>query len=112
MQTNTVRAYAQKFNDAEQMWFWFMSSVAVRDGFHRDAPLSNRPCELVDIETMITKLYLSGKLSRDELSVMQEFGMRRRAPHQHIYRENRAAALWSSAMRTIDTIARDKDWIE
>jgi hypothetical protein len=60
---------------------------------------------------MITKLYLSGKLTDEQLAVMKKFGDKRRAPHQHIWNENHAAAQWRSAMATIDVAAKKSGWI-
>jgi len=104
----------EKFQSAEQLWFWFLYSKSVRNdiGQYRGNAATRRVCELVDVETMITKLYLSGKLNAEQLSVIKEYGDRRRAPHQYVWRENHAAAVWDSAMRVIDAGARDKGWIE
>ena len=104
----------EKFQSGEQMWFWFLYSRSVRgDIYQRNRYASSRRvCELVDVETMITKLYLCGKLTAEQLRIMKEYGDRRRAPHQYIWRENHDAAVWDSAMRVIDAAARDKGWIE
>ena len=67
--------------------------------------------ELGDVETLITKLYLCGKLSDEQLRVMKQFGDRRRAPHQYIWAENRAADLWRRAMQTIGDAAIERGWI-
>ena len=112
-QTN-ITATLEKFQSAEQIWFWFLYSKSVRNDigqYHKNAA-TRRVCELVDVETMITKLYLSGKLNDEQLEIMKEFGDRRRAPHQYVWRENHAAAVWDSAMRVIEVAARDKGWIE
>lgn len=103
-----------KFQNAEQMWFWFLYSKSVRNDIGRNngRDATRRVCELVDVETLITKLYLSGKLNDAHLSVMKEFGDRCRAPHQYIWRENHAAAIWNSAMSVLDVAAREKGWIE
>ena len=104
---------AEKFQSAEQMWFWFLYSKSVRNEFARFRNnQTRRPCEVLDVETMITKLYLSGQLNEEQLNVMKKFGDRRRAPHQHIWNENRAAALWNSAMGVLDTAARKRGWID
>ena len=104
---------ADKFPTAEQMWFWFLYSRSVRNGFMRGGnPSNRRPCELLDVETLITKLYLSGQLTDDQLMVMKRFGDKRRAPHQHIWSENRAAALWRDAMATIGSAAQKLGWVE
>ena len=49
-----------KFQNAEQMWFWFLYSKSVRNDIGRQngRNATRRVCELVDVETMITKLYL------------------------------------------------------
>ncbi len=99
---HTQYEYApEKFHSAEQMWFWFLYSKSVQNGFVHSAAHATRRCaELLDVETLITKLYLSGKLSAEQLDVMKKFGDRRRAPHQYIWAENRAADLWRQAMET------------
>ena len=94
------------------MWFWFVYSKSVQMGFVRKSnPSNKRACELLDVETLITKLYLCGKLSDEQLHVMKKFGDKRRAPHQYIYSENKAFALWNSAMDTLTEYAQKKDWL-
>jgi hypothetical protein len=65
----------------------------------------------LDVETLITKLYLAGKLTDEQLAVMKEFGDKRRAPHQHIWSENRKAAIWRGAMGTLEIAAAAKGWM-
>lgn len=100
-----------KFQNAEQLWFWFLYSKSVQNGFTYNHSSLKRPCEILDVETLITKLYLCGKLSNEQLNVMKKFGDKRRAPHQYIYSENRAAALWKSAMDTLAVYALKKGWL-
>ena len=102
---------SEKFQNAEQLWFWFLYSKSVQNGFNRNCSSLRRPCELIDVETLITKLYLCGKLTDEELNVMKKFGDKRRAPHQYIYSENKSASLWKSAMDTLNTYFRDKGWL-
>ncbi len=105
--------HAEKFQNAEQLWFWFLYSKSVQHGFVPSARhATRRVCELLDVEILITKLHYAGKLSAEQLAVMKEFGDRRRAPHQHIWAENRAAALWHDAMGTIGDAAQKCGWIE
>ena len=111
-QKQTEINLTEKFQNSEQLWFWFLYSKSVQNGFHRNISSIKRPCELLDIETLITKLYLCGKLTADQLEIMKKFGDKKRAPHQYIYSENRAAALWDSAMQTLGTAARKNGWIE
>lgn len=113
--TQTQANYTpEKFQNAEQIWFWFLYSKSVRNdiGQRNGRDNTRRVCELVDVETLITKLYLAGKITDAQLAVMKEFGDRRRAPHQYIWRENHAAAIWNSAMKILDAAARAKGWIE
>ena len=102
---------SDKFQNAEQLWFWFVYSKSVQNGFNHNRSSLRRPCELIDVETLITKLYLCGKLTDDQLNVMKKFGDKRRAPHQYIYSENKSAALWKNAMDTLDVYARNKGWL-
>lgn len=101
----------EKFQNAEQLWFWFLYSKSLQNGFSRNTSSLRRPCEILDVETLITKLYLCGRLTNEQLEVLKKFGDKRRAPHQYIYAENRAAALWKKAMDTISCYAQDKGWL-
>ena len=102
----------EKFHNSEQLWFWFLYSKSVRNGFMHNSHGTKRVCELIDVETLITKLYLSGQLTDEQLQVMKKFGDKRRAPHQYIWHENRAAALWQHAMDVIEQAAQERGWIE
>lgn len=111
--TSSYITSAEKFQNAEQLWFWFVYSKSVRGGFiHARGTSTKRVCELIDVETMITKLYLAGRLDDAQLAVMKEFGDRRRAPHQHIWAENKAADLWRRAMATIGAECYARGWVE
>ncbi|MBR3511149.1 MAG: hypothetical protein IKN73_03750 [Alphaproteobacteria bacterium] len=102
---------SEKFQNAEQLWFWFLYSKSIQNNFIRKTSTVHRPCELLDVETLITKLYLSGQLSSEQLNVMKIFGDKKRAPHQYIYSENKSAALWNSAMETLEDAAHKKGWL-
>ncbi len=115
MLLNTVKKYetnpTERFQNAEQLWFWFLYSKSVQNGFHYHQSSIRRPCEILDVESLITKLYLCGKLSEEQLNIMKKFGDKKRAPHQYIYSENRAAALWKSAMDILNVYASKKGWL-
>jgi len=106
--------FSRQFHDAEQLWFWFLNCRRKDAETHRGRPIFHNPypCEALDVETIVTRLYLSGKITAEQLAVLKEFGDRRRAPSQHVYAENRKAALWSAAMREITAAAKQKGWIE
>ena len=101
----------ERFQNAEQLWFWFLYSKSVQNGFSYRTTSVKRPCELLDVEMLITKLYLCGKLSSQQLEILKKFGDKKRAPHQYIYSENKAAALWKSAMETITEYTKQKGWL-
>ncbi|MCL2749097.1 MAG: hypothetical protein FWE50_03410 [Alphaproteobacteria bacterium] len=104
----------RKFRDAEQLWFWFLS-CRQKDaliGRTRTLVCNPYPCEAIDVETLITRLFLSGKIKAEQLEVLKEFGDRKRTPNQHMWAENKKASLWSGAMREITVAAREKRWIE
>lgn len=107
-------ATAEKFQNAEQMWFWFLYSRSLRNNkfLRMNGKPTRRPCEVLDVETLITKLYLSGKLTDEQLQVIKKFGDKRRAPHQHIWNENRAADQWIRAMSVLENAAKQRGWIE
>ena len=112
MTDNTVTKQPTGFCSAEHLWFWFVSSRQLRNGLYQDnKSYSFRPCELVDVETLLTQMYLSGRLNSAELEVMKKYGELRRCPNQCIWEENKDASLWLSAMRTIEISARNKGWI-
>lgn len=100
------------FADAEHLWFWFISSSRIKNGFSRCAADWFRPCELVDVETLVTRLYLAGSLTTDELEVLKKYGEARRAPNQHTYDENKDVILWHSAIKAIGIAARRRGWVE
>ena len=113
---NTVKNIndnAEKFHNAEQMWFWFVYSKSVQSGLvqnHRAG--ARRVWELLAVETLITKLYLAGRLTDEQLAVMKKFGDKRRAPHQYIWSENHDAYVWNCAMDVIENAARKNGWID
>ena len=110
---------ARKFRDSEQLWFWFLScrqkdriaALSFQQMRRRTTIHNPYPCEALDVETLITRLFLSGKITAEQLEVLKEFGDCRRAPNQHVWAENQKAALWSDAMRTIDIEATKKGWM-
>ena len=110
IQKNEINA-TEKFQNAEQLWFWFLYSKSIQNGFRYHNSSIKRPCEILDVESLVTKLYLCGKLSEEQLSVMKKFGDKKRAPHQYIYSENRASALWKTAMDTLSESASKKGWL-
>ncbi len=112
LQTKEVAVQTgRKFRDAEQLWFWFLTCKNISSDLNKNAIAGQRICDPIDIEITITKLYLCGKLSNEQLTVLKNFGDRRRAPSQYIWSENKDAALWTQAMNTITDAVQIKGWI-
>jgi len=112
MSINTYEMAEDRFPNAEHLWFWFISSRRIKNGLARRGDDWFRPCELLDVEVLITQAYLSGRLSAAELEVLKKYGEMRRVPNQHAFDENRDAMLWASAMRVIARMARGRGWVE
>jgi hypothetical protein len=109
--TNPQTMTHNQFADAEHLWFWFVSSRHLQNGLCRGGG-GIRPCELIDIETLITRMYLSGRLTAGQLEVLKKYGELRRSPNQHVFSENKDAAVWRAAMLDITAAARKKGWVE
>jgi hypothetical protein len=100
------------FPDAEHLWFWFMSGRMIKNDLRRGGGPGFRPCELIDVEILITRMYLSGRLTAAELEVLKKYGQLRRCPSRHAFDENKDAFAWGSAMKAIGDAARAKGWVE
>ncbi|MDR0449575.1 MAG: hypothetical protein LBG89_03930 [Rickettsiales bacterium] len=105
--------YSYKFANAEVLWFWFVASKRIKTGFiARQAAGGNRPCEVIDIEVLITRLHLSGKISSEGVRVITRYGFLRRAPNRNHRFEERDADNWCAAMDAINAAAKSKGWLE
>ena len=106
-----TKTVINNFTNAEHLWFWFVSSRRLQSGLGRKGKAeSDRPCELVDIEAMISRLYMSGKLTIKHLEVLRKYGEKRLVPNGHT--ERQAAAVWDEAISIIARECRRKGWIE
>ncbi len=100
------------FLSAEDLWLWFMYCKKVRNGLQRRGDYSSfRPCELVDVEALITKLVLSQKISREQIAILISYGERQRVPDDREFRQRRDAKLWNDAMVTLGEWAKIKGWV-
>jgi hypothetical protein len=101
----------KKFHTAESLWFWFITGKTIRNGFARGSG-SRSICEILDVELLITRLHLAGKLTDKHLQIMVEYGRRRYAPNPNRPQERIAASEWSAAMSILLLAASSKGWIE
>lgn len=99
------------FENAEEVWFWF---VMVQQAKAQGARLSrgmasvDRPCETVDILTILDRLYRAKQLQRDHLLVLRHYGRRKIAPDPDRTKERRAAKIWADAMAVLSTPLEEK----
>lgn len=113
MHNQKIEEYGNQFSDAEAMWFWFIASKRLKSGFLFKGNLeSRRPCEVVDIEVLITKLHLSGKISNKQIKVMTKYGFMRKTPNKNLHFERQDFENWTTAMSIIQSAAKTKGWIE
>ena len=106
-----TKTVINNFTNAEHLWFWFVSSRRLQTGIGRKTRAeSDRPCELVDIEAMISRLYMAGRLAIKHLEVLKKYGEKRLVPNGHNERQD--ATLWDEAISIIAYECKRKGWIE
>jgi hypothetical protein len=106
-----TKTVTNNFTNAEHLWFWFVSSRRLQTGFGRRGKAeSDRPCELVDIEAMISRLYMSGLLTITHLEILKKYGEKRLVPNGHT--EHHVLAMWDQAISVIASECKRRGWIE
>jgi hypothetical protein len=103
------------FISAEEAWFWFVTAqLAAADGarIKAGAGSSARPCEPVDIYTILDKLYRNRRLLIDHIHVMRHYGRRMFAPDPKRLKELRAHRLWCEAMERMEEVMIRKGIVE
>jgi len=104
---------SNKFANVEVLWFWFVASKRIKTGLiARNNEIEKRPCEVVDIEIVVTKLNLAGNITCRQIKVITRYGFLRRAPNPNFRHEERDALDWTVAMDVIKTAANEKEWLE
>lgn len=92
------------FLTAAEAWFWFIDAQEARNAGARvfkGAGLQERPCEPVDILTVLDRLYRKRRLLRDHLLVLRHYGRRKMAPDPRRAKEKRAALIWDQALAVL-----------
>ncbi len=93
------------FYSAEEAWFWF---IAAQEARHSGARIMTgvgttpRPCEPVDILTVLDRLYRNQRLDRNHLMVLRHYGRRGKPPLPDRVKERRAAHIWAEAMAILE----------
>ncbi len=109
--TNECTRTEGLFESSEHLWMWFIFSKKIKPILKSQNGATYRPCEIIDIECLITKLHLSGQLSENELKVLLKYGMKQMAPLERIFSQRKDYFLWKSSMETLDFWFQKKGWI-
>lgn len=103
------------FTGAEEAWFWFIQAYTARcDGARITAaggPVA-RPCEPLDILSVLDRLHRNRVLSRDHVAVLGHYGRRQSAPDPTRPLERRAHGLWQDAMARLRGALEAKGIVE
>ncbi len=89
------------FLTAEEAWFWFVQSY---DAIHAGARVRKgygsvvRPCEPVDIYTIVMRLFKQGFLHKEHLRVLTQYGQKLSAPNPRYQNQIHDSDLWYQAM--------------
>ena len=95
------------FSSVEEAWFWFVQAhMARQEGARivKGIGYTQRPCEPVDILTIIDRLYRARHLHIDHIRVLHFYGVRRMAPDPDRKRERYAHLLWHEAIKRMGDI--------
>lgn len=107
----TQQPAAAPFCSAEEAWFWFIRCLrARRDGarFQNSNNGSARPCEPDDLYLAVMRLFISRRIGKEHLQVLEAFGLRETPPDPRRQEEQRAARLWDMALDRLETILKSK----
>ena len=102
--------YGQPFADAESAWFWCVqTSEAIHSGARLEAGRATtpRPCEAVDIQTVVLRLARQKILSDAHVKALVTYGPRQMRPRRPI-----PNALWQQAMQRITPALQQKGIIQ
>lgn len=102
---------AVPFSSSDEAVLWFArAQEARRDGarFCAGKGEVERPCEPLDILSVIDRLWRSRRLLRDHLMVLAHYARRQLPPVTDRRLEMRAHTLWREAMAVIDPVLRAK----
>ncbi len=100
------------FECAEEVWFWFCRSLNARSdgarGGKGDFIGYLRDCEICDIERIIRRLRIEGKISRRHLRVMIKWGKLNVPPYYDSRAKRSEVRLWDSAMAEFEKVLYGK----
>ncbi len=95
------------FVSVEEAWFWFVQANAARQAGARIVKgigCQQRPCEPVDILTVLERLYRARRLMMDHIRVLHFYGVRMVAPDPCREREAQAHKICSEALERLEDV--------
>lgn len=100
-----MRESFEPFESAEEVWFWFCTSICARSGGLRSK--SNycgkpRCCELPDIQRIIKQMKRHHHLSNRQLRVIIKWGKIQTPPYYERRAKKSEIALWEAAMQNFE----------
>ena len=103
----TQSEQGEPFESTEEAWFWFIQAQQARNDGARivaGSSMLKRPCEPVDILSILGRLHRNRVLQRDHLLVLRHYGRRGFAPDLYRVKEARACHLWCEAMEHLSVV--------
>lgn len=96
--------YYEPFENTEEVWFWFCSSVAARrDGWRSkgDYGGKERCCEVSDILRILKKMKSLHQISNRHLRIMTKWGELLTPPYYDKRAKRSEVKLWIEGMRQL-----------
>ncbi|MFV0627151.1 MAG: hypothetical protein ACK5N8_07370 [Alphaproteobacteria bacterium] len=103
--------YYEPFEDVEDVWFWFCSSLLTEDSGWRkaDGPFGKeRCCETSDIYRIIKKMRQMKQVTNRHLRVAYKWGMDAISPYYDKRAKKSEVKLWIEMMSFLDINFRAK----
>ncbi|MCP5364904.1 MAG: hypothetical protein H6905_06730 [Hyphomicrobiales bacterium] len=103
------------FSCAEEAWFWFIRCQRLRREGARIAPANagvQRPCDPDDLYRAVVSLAREGRINRQQMNVLERFGLLGRPPDARCADESVAARNWEHALAHLAVPLRRKGIIE
>ena len=101
----------EPFDHPDDAWFWsFLCQQNCLDGAKILAgnAMTKRPCDPRDVMVQISKLYRLGRLHKNHLKVLKEFGQRQIMPDCRLRKQQKQAQLWQQAMDELGSVLYSK----
>lgn len=103
--------YYEPFENAEEVWFWFCSSMIARsDGWRSPGDYGGkvRCCETNDIQKVIKRMKAMHQISNRHLRVMLKWGEMLCPPYYDKRAKKSEVRLWTEGMGVFDFYLRNK----